>query len=218
MDARLRALADHISRYSLPGASAHRRLAPEGRPLEPPSPVSTRKTAQRRAAVLILLHYPEESPEADLHIPFILRPPDDLHHADQIALPGGMHEGDEPYPVATALRETNEEIGIDREQLQLLGPLSPLYVGVSNVSVTPVVGYSPKALVFRPDPKEVADYFILPLSVFRAELRWTEFEARGERVRAPYYPTEAGRIWGATAMMLAELIEIWERVRGRETY
>jgi 8-oxo-dGTP pyrophosphatase MutT (NUDIX family) len=162
------------------------------------------------AAVLILL-YPDGE-EGEPHIPLILRPEDETPHAGQIALPGGRREGDEAYPLATALRESREELGIPGELIRPIGTLSPLYVGVSHVTVTPVVGCAKERPPFEPDRREVDVCFSIPVSSFFQRPLWGEFDARGISIPAPYYPTEAGKVWGATAMMLSELISIWEEI------
>lgn len=179
-----------------------------------------------QAAVLILL-YQDRSPsgqdsflsngrpvssrlqDSELYIPFILRPDDDFHHAGQIALPGGRHEGEESFPVETALRESREELGIHSNRVRIIGKLSSVYVHVSRTLVSPVVACSEKPPQFSPDPREVAQYFSVPFSRFLQEPLSAEFESKGKLVPAPYFLTEAGKVWGATAMILSELAEIY---------
>jgi len=163
--------------------------------------------------VLILLY-----PDGDVgepHIPLILRPEDETPHAGQISLPGGRREGEEEYPVSTALRECREELGILEDLIRPIGSLSPLYVGVSDVTVTPVIGCTVERPEFEPDEREVEACFSIPISRFLQPPLRGEFDARGIRLTAPYYPTEAGKVWGATAMMLSELVKIWEEIDER---
>lgn len=199
-----------ISRGELPGPAAHRELAPFGRSVEtPPEPADSGAGTSYRAAVLILL-YPAGA-QSRLHLPLILRTDDGGIHAGQIALPGGRHEGSEDFPTATALRETEEELGIAPQLVRTIGALSPLYVGVSATTVTPVVARTNAEPKINPDPREVADYFSVPLQQFFRRPESGIFTARGHHITAPYFATTAGRVWGATAMMLAELAELFRR-------
>ena len=226
----IKKLRKFLAHHSLPGASAQGRLAPSDRKTDRENDSGARSyreqprtpRTQSRAAVLILL-YPMSPPFSKtgapitrknrLHLPLILRPNDGTPHAGQISLPGGRHEGDEEFPVETALRETQEELGIHPSSLDILGSLSPLHVRVSEVTVTPVVAYTGSLPEIIPDPKEVADYFHAPLDAFLSGVRLGSFDTRGTMIEAPYYPTAAGRVWGATAMILAEFIEIYSAAR-----
>ncbi|MFP4618169.1 MAG: NUDIX hydrolase [Spirochaetaceae bacterium] len=212
-------LEQHIGRGALPGRSAHYRMAPPGRPLDIPGSLyssslessssessSSGQGAYKRAAVLLLL-YPA-GPRGDIHLPLILRPEDDAVHGGQIAFPGGHHEKGEGFPVDTALREAQEELGIERESVHVIGELSPLFVGVSGVIVTPVLASAREKPEMTPDPVEVAAFFSIPLQQFREKPLCGEFASRRGSLKAPYFATEAGRVWGATAMILSELIEL----------
>jgi len=186
-------------------------MAPEGRVLTPPETHDgTDSHPPTKAAVLILL-YPFGSNSA-LHLPLIRRPDEDPLHPGQIALPGGRHKEGESFPVETALRESQEELSIEPESVRVIGELSPLYVGVSSAMVTPVIGRTDRRPSMRADPREVVAFFSISVSSLLSQVpRFGYFESQGGDIRAPYYLSEAGRIWGATAMILAELLELFHQ-------
>lgn len=162
----------------------------------------------RRSAVLILL-FPGE--QGLLSTAFIKRVEYDGVHSGQVAFPGGKHEEEDPDLVATALREAREEAGILPETVTVCGELSSLFVPPSNFIISPVIAYCPIKPVFTPDPAEVAEIFTLPLSHFTdpSNLVERDFHPRsGNRIRVPGYQAGEFFIWGATAMILSELIAL----------
>ena len=161
----------------------------------------------RQAAVLVLL-YPAGT-EQRLHMVLIRRPDYPGVHSGQIAFPGGARERGESLE-QTALRETHEEVGVDVGQVSVLGPMSPLYVFASNFNVHPFLAWASERPAFTPCEKEVAAIIELPLERL-AEPRFYGEEhltLRGRRVWVPSFAAPQARIWGATAMMLAELREL----------
>jgi 8-oxo-dGTP pyrophosphatase MutT (NUDIX family) len=137
-------------------------------------------------------------------------------HAGQVSFPGGRAEPEDASLVATALRETEEEIGIAGADVEVLGTL-PELVTVSGYRVLPVVGLVAPPLALRPDPREVARTFEVPLAwlmdgthherrVFRTALEGAE----GEQVARRFYsmPYAGHFIWGATAAMLRNLYHL----------
>jgi 8-oxo-dGTP pyrophosphatase MutT (NUDIX family) len=155
------------------------------------------------AAVLLLL-YPFES---TLHTVLIKRVtnPKDLH-SGQIGLPGGKFDPSDIHLKNTALRECNEEIGINPAKIDLIGSLTPLYIPVSNFIVSSFVGWSPDYISFAPDHKEVAGILEIPLSIF--------FERQNPAAKSestlhyPHFYFEEHKIWGATALILNEFVEV----------
>ncbi len=188
-------------RRPLPGEAAQRTLAPQARPFAlPPG------AAPRRAAVLLLL-YPHEGA---LHLALTLRPAGLAHHGGQVSLPGGGWEEGDASLQDTARREAGEELGICGGGLELLGPLTPLYVPPSNNLVHPFVAYSPERPAFRPDPREVEELLEAPLAHFldpanRREETWVR---EGLRRRVPFFALGPHRVWGATAIILAEFTAV----------
>jgi len=127
-------------------------------------------------------------------------------HAGQISLPGGTIEAEDANPAAAALREAEEEIGLPRGQVEVLGRLGPMALP-SGFLVTPVVGLIPPALEFTPCSREVADIFQTPLSLIlnpAAYIR-THHHQAGKTRRTLELPYENHRIWGATAAILHRL-------------
>jgi len=157
------------------------------------------------AAVLILLYL------ADNEIYFFLtKRTDDLkHHKGQISLPGGTQEGNEKL-IDTALRETQEEIGINKTSISIIGTITPLFVPVTGFMIYPFIGYSLNKLNPKPDPVEVAKIFSVNISdLLNKENRTTEQRnIRGYDVQVPYFKLNDYQVWGATSMILSEFRDL----------
>lgn len=130
------------------------------------------------------------------------------HHPGQIAFPGGKQEPDDGSPEAAALREAEEEIGLPRSQINLLGHLAP-HETVTGFNVTPVVGLITGPFTATPDTGEVAEVFSVPVS---HALSVANFSVEGRRWRGQtrhYYAVPYGPyyIWGATARILRVLAD-----------
>lgn len=132
-------------------------------------------------------------------------------HAGQVSFPGGRIEADDADPVAAALRETEEEIGIRRELMQPRGFLD-CFETISGFGVTPVVAEIAPDYVLAPDPREVAAVFEVPLAFLldAANLQRSEIDWRGRRREIYEYAYAGRRIWGATAAMLVNLLRRME--------
>ena len=188
-------------RAPLPGWEAHRQMATEMHRQYRLKP----KPNARRAAVLMLL-YPHE--QATL-LPLIVRPTYEGVHSGQIALPGGKVEDIDRSLVDTALRETEEEIGVRVASEQVLGSLSEFYIPPSNMIVTPVVAFTSARPTYRLQPSEVAAVLDIRLADLMHEAHRKTVSVSsfgGYRLDAPSYVIEEKVIWGATAMMLSELL------------
>lgn len=158
----------------------------------------------RQGAVLLLLFPIQER----LHFVLTRRHHDLPSHAGQISLPGGRCEEDESLQEA-ALREAEEEIGIDAQAVEVLGQLTPLYVSPSDFEVTPFVGWHEGRPVYVPQLSEVAEIIEAPLAwLFDEKVRRIEeWERGGTTLQTPYYDIDGHKVWGATAMMLSEFAE-----------
>lgn len=189
----------------LPGKTAQYKMAHAVRRshVEPPEDA-------RRAAVLALF-YPKNE---QLHIVLIEREssnPNDRHRG-QIGLPGGRYEPQDQTMKNTALREAEEEVGVDANTVQVLGQLSKLYIPVSNFLVYPFVGYTTSTPEFTPQPEEVRAILEVPFSRFLdpSNLQKTNMDlAQNITLRdVPFFSVSGKVVWGATAMMLSELLEV----------
>ncbi len=165
-------------------------------------------TDARRAAVLLALH----RAETGWSIPAILRPTTMRAHADQVSLPGGMIETGETAP-QTAVREFEEELGALTSGVSVVGRLTPVYVFVSGVEVTPVVAVCGEPLSFQPNPHEVAELLELPLVALADDgsrgRHWVE--RRGLRFSVPHFAVAGKQVWGATSLILAEFVALLKR-------
>lgn len=198
-------LAERLA-MPLPGAAKDPRFASLDRP--GPSAAEIPGGA-RRAAVLVLL-YPVGG---QWRVPLMLRPQHLPDHAGQVSLPGGAVEPGESSSAA-ALREFHEELGAAGDEPVILGRLSPVYVHVSNFRVDPFVGVCPRRPDFRPNPAEVDEFFEVPLShlLDPANLSSHERSHQGQTYRAPHFSWGSHKIWGATCLILGELLTILESI------
>ena len=197
-----RALATHAR----PGQPAQATMAPPGRERFPAAPANA-----RHAAVLALLH----QKHGEWYLLFIQRtnPPGD-HHGGQISFPGGSVDPGDTSAMDTALREAEEEVGLDRSQVEVLGQLTPLYIPVSNFRVDPVVGVwgAAAGAKYRLQEAEVQRTLELPVTEFlRGGARKVRDRktSRGLLLKSvPYYDVAGEQIWGATSMITAELLAL----------
>jgi 8-oxo-dGTP pyrophosphatase MutT (NUDIX family) len=187
---------------ALPGSAAQRAMEPElsfGRYAGPPRPDAV------PAAVVAVL-YPDQG---QWHLPLMLRPESLAHHAGQIGLPGGTVEPGETNEEA-ALRELEEELGINRHSALLLGQLSPIYLFGTNFLISPWVAAVREVPAFVPNMAEVQEILQIPLAHFLdASVRGRHVQQRGSlRFSAPHFAWHEHKIWGATSLILAELAAV----------
>lgn len=161
----------------------------------------------RQSAVMILLYMEGQN----IKFPLIVRPEYDGVHSGQVALPGGKHETEDNDLIQTALRETNEEIGVSIEDIQVLGCLSELFVPPSNFNILPVVGVLEEVPDFIPETAEVKELIIADIDCLndkRKRKRKPMSFYNGTSVEVPYFDIKNRVVWGATAMILSELATI----------
>ncbi|MFQ6615156.1 MAG: NUDIX hydrolase [Fidelibacterota bacterium] len=139
------------------------------------------------------------------------------HHQRQVSLPGGARETGESSE-ETALRETEEELGVPRERVSVLGRLTPLLIPVSGFRVYPFVGWSPEELDLTPDPVEVRSVHFASVAqlVNETSIRHEVRTIRGKRVEVPFFQFDTVQVWGATALILGEFREVLMRARQKE--
>ena len=157
-------------------------------------------------AGVLLLFYPREG---KLHLVFTRRTKNVDFHKGQISFPGGRQETGEGLE-QTALREAQEELEIDPNSIRILGMLTPLYIPPSNYCIYPVVGLAESRPDFLPAKLEVAEVLEIPLAhlLNPQNIRREIWNIRGSDVEVPFYAFGEHKIWGATAMVLAEFLEI----------
>lgn len=207
---RLETVVHHLEtklKNPLPGRQGQITMAPQ--------PINEARFAQhdqknaRKGAVLLLL-YPGLG---GCTVPFIKRPEYDGTHSGQVSLPGGKWEPQDQNLQETALRETEEEIGVDKGQIKLIGKLSNLFIPPSNFLVTPYIGFTDSLPHFKPDPREVSRIIHCRFEelVDHRIRKETELKLHsGHQVMAPYFDIDEEVVWGATAMILGELMAVWQ--------
>jgi 8-oxo-dGTP pyrophosphatase MutT (NUDIX family) len=128
-------------------------------------------------------------------------------HRGQIAFPGGVRDPEDAHLLATALRETEEEIGLAPEAVEVLGTLPPVAT-ITGYHITPFVGLIPYPYDFHPSPREVKRLLPLPLAEFYAPERWRSgpYVFQGRTTRVCYWQNGQEVVWGATARILLHLL------------
>jgi 8-oxo-dGTP pyrophosphatase MutT (NUDIX family) len=161
----------------------------------------------RRSAVLLPLFEQEQR----LQLAFIRRASSLRMHSGEIAFPGGKVEPADASPVITALRETQEEIGLHPGSVEILGLLPPVFTVVSNYIITPVVAFLPAGLgSLQLQESEVAELLVASLAgLANPAIAHTEQWTRDGKVRTVYfYDYQSYHIWGATGRILSSLLVI----------
>ena len=193
----------------LPGRAAQLRMAPLPRPGWNPDVVPD---GLRHAAGLVLV-YPHHG---EWRVPLTLRGSWLRQHTGQVSLPGGRVDEGETIEQA-ALREAHEEIGVAADLIAVLGRLTPLHIPVSGHLLHPVVGLATSRPPFQVAEAEVERLIEVPLrwlltpDVVRREPRMREREPF-VLMDVPYYPVDGAKVWGATAMILAEFLSLIEGI------
>ena len=156
------------------------------------------------AAVLVPLF---EDADGDLHAVFTRRRHDLRRHAGEISFPGGRRDAGDADLVTTAMREAREEIGLDPDAVELLGALQPTPTIATNYAVYPFVGLIEPGMEWVLSPREVAEVLELSLADLRAGYGRRRVVRRGVPFRTDVYVVGENLIWGATARILADLLD-----------
>jgi len=148
-----------------------------------------------------------------LHVALTVRGSGLRNHTGQVSLPGGRVEEGETFEAA-ALREATEEIGVDPGTVELFGRLTPLHIPASGFLLHPIVGFTSMRPAFQRAEWEVARIIEAPVSVLadpavvKREMRTRMVRGQSIDVDVPYFDIDGEKVWGATAMVLAEFCAI----------
>ena len=186
----------------LPGQEAHLKMMPPSRLSSKIQP----NESTRKSAVLIIF-FPYEN---EIYLPLILRPAYDGVHGGQMAFPGGREEKEDENLIRTALREAQEEVGVKAIDVKIIGQLTEIFIAPSNFYCLPVVGFMNYKPDFFPDAREVDAIFEVNLKELLDEniVSTQTVKTRGFEFETPCYIIQNRVVWGATAVMVAELLEI----------
>lgn len=191
----------------LPGISSQLKMAPEHREMELMMGDYTQFNPKLSAVVILLYH-----DKGDLKIVFIRRSIYVGMHSGQIAFPGGRYEEGDKDLLETAKREMEEELGVSPKTYKILGKLTDLYVPPSNFLLRAFVAYTDKKPQFIPDEREVQEVLIFDFEQFKQSgvIKYGDFKAHNSKklIQAPYYAIGDEVVWGATAMVMSELIDL----------
>lgn len=192
----------------LPGLTAQLKMMSSGLKKNNINMYSEVAENAKKACVMLLLF----QKEGEWHTALMERPESPYAHSKQVSFPGGGVEEIDANLEAAGIRETEEEFGIPRENINVIGRMSQLYIPVSNYLVYPFVGYLEAAPSYTPDPAEVAEIIEVKIEdLLNPALRkeTTIETSSGLTLKeVPYYALNGKRVWGATAMMLSEFVEM----------
>lgn len=197
--------------HSLPGENAQNKMKPHPshhKPSELKADTPNNLEYRNSSVLVPIITWNDE-----LEVLLTLRT-SGIKHGGQLSFPGGGKEGAETIE-ETALRESREEIGIIESSISIAGLMTPLYVNHSNHMVTPVVGFVSLEQTFTPNPNEVDEIFTVPFSELLASKNKIreEWELRNTKYTVPFWDIHHVPLWGATAMMMSELMELYDEFR-----
>jgi len=199
----LAAALDRSLSTPLPGVDAQLVMSPSPRPGWRPGHLP--EDCQRGAALLLVYPSSDDRPCTVL----TARARHLERHSGQVSLPGGRIDEGESVEDA-ALREAEEEIGVDARDIRLVGGLTPLYIPASLFVLYPVVGVTDRRPVFRACDREVAEIIEVPVADLAApsNVRRETMQRPVGPTEVPYFAVSGHRVWGATAMVLSEFLHV----------
>jgi 8-oxo-dGTP pyrophosphatase MutT (NUDIX family) len=170
------------------------------------------------AAALVLL-YPWQPSGTDQTVPYLVltrRTAALRRHSGQISLPGGRYDLEDGSLLRTALRETEEELGVPPDGLTIWGRLEPEWIVVTHYLLTAFVAYTPQRPTFRPAPAEVAEVIEMPLGLILdpASLAEEVWEMQGAPRQVSFYRHGEHKVWGATARILSQVAALLDPAQG----
>ena len=191
----------------LSGIDSHLKMAPKHRADELLAKKDEIQDAKKSAVMILFFH-----DDTGLKMIVIRRSIYVGIHSGQIAFPGGRYEEEDGNVQITALREIEEEIGIVRDKIEVLGRLSDIYVPPSNFLISVFVGYLNEKPQYKIEEREVAEIIEIPFAEFLKQdvIKLKDFYVNSEKVvtNAPYFDITNAEIWGASAMVISELLSV----------
>lgn len=200
-----------VKKLSLPGENIQLKMAPAERLNELKRAAITSKNVNR--AGVMVLFYPTLKNETNLIL--ILRKTYKGVHSGQVGFPGGRFEKEDNDLQQTALRETEEEIGVPRNEINILKQLTEMYIPPSNFIVHPFLGFSNYTPQFIAQPSEVEDLIEVKLTHFLDDANicsQTLSTSYAKNIQVPAYQLNGHVVWGATAMILSEVRHLLKEV------
>lgn len=200
----------NLAEAKLPAMDSHIKMVPLER-------IESLKTSsipiiKPRTAAVMMLFYPKNGMT---HLVLIVRNSYEGVHSGQIAFPGGKFETEDANFRITALRETQEEVGVSPAIINVIKSFTQVYIPPSNFIVHPFLGICKEEICFVLDPTEVSSIIEMPLSVFLNDEIVIEAKiatSYAKEVDVPAFHIEGHVVWGATAMMLSELKDVLKEV------
>lgn len=191
---------------SLPGKNAHERMLPRPAGNSPEIPQDSIDSSGHPSGVLIPIFPGDDN---DLRVILTLRA-DSIRHAGQISFPGGRSDSGETV-TQTALRETREEIGIPESEIEIAGTLTPFYLYRTHNRITPAVGVLDEKPNMQRNEAEVAEIITVKLDDLLSQsfLKRDKWDLSHATYWVPYWDIHRVPLWGATAMIMSELLEIY---------
>jgi len=196
-----------IAKIPLPGISSQLKMAPAMREKELEKMKDRMKNA--RESAVMALFYPNSNYETTLVL--ILRKTYKGVHSNQVGFPGGQVDPEDVNFAATALRETEEEVGVSRTVIEVIREITPTYIPPSNFTVKPFIGIVNETPTFIAQPSEVESIIEVSLKDLLAKTTTIEQElttSYAATVNVPAFYLNEHVVWGATAMMLSEVKDI----------
>ncbi len=168
--------------------------------------LSEEKSNEMKQAAVLICFFKKDG---EYHIPLIRRPMHEKNHPGQIALPGGAREKKETL-ANTSLREAFEEVGIIPENVEIIGKMTPLPVPVSKYLISPFIGVTKQEPKWNINKQEVDELIILKFrDLIESDKGYYEdWKLNGNMLRVPIFKVMNKDIWGATAAVLSELLDL----------